>query len=131
MPRPKNNTKEPTDLELQILKVLWENKSATVREVLDNMPDGKERAYTSILSTMQVMEKKELISHHADGKTNVYTAEVARRTVSKPILKRTIDYIFNKVPGKAICQIIGDYELSSDDISEIRAMLDNYEKTGE
>lgn len=130
MPRPKNVNNEPTELELQILKVLWEKKTATVRDVLENMPDGKERAYTSILSAMQVMEKKGLINHHSEGKTNVYTATIRKRAVSKPILKRAIEYIFDMVPGKAICQIIGDYELSGNDISEIRKMLDEREKNG-
>ena len=47
---------KPSDLEMQILSVLWENGPLTVREVLKMMPDKKERAYTSVLSVMQVME---------------------------------------------------------------------------
>ncbi|MHC4355823.1 MAG: BlaI/MecI/CopY family transcriptional regulator, partial [Planctomycetota bacterium] len=40
---------KPSDLEMQILSVLWENGASTAREVLEAMPDGKQRAYTSIL----------------------------------------------------------------------------------
>ena len=49
---------KPSDLELQILSFLWEKGPSTAREVLEAIPDGKKRAYTSILSVMQVMEKK-------------------------------------------------------------------------
>ena len=53
-------TSKPSDLEMQILSVLWDRGASTAREVLKAMPDGKQRAYTSILSVMQVMEKKAL-----------------------------------------------------------------------
>ncbi len=53
---------KPSDVELQILGVLWEAGPLAVRDVLERMPDGKSRAYTSILSCLQVMEKKGLLS---------------------------------------------------------------------
>ena len=52
---------KPSDLEMQVLSVLWERGPSTAREVLEAMPDGKKRAYTSVLSVMQVMEKKGLL----------------------------------------------------------------------
>ncbi len=50
--------REPSRLEMQVLSVLWQRGASSVREVLAVMPDGKARAYTTILSVMQVMEKK-------------------------------------------------------------------------
>ncbi|MCA9092782.1 MAG: BlaI/MecI/CopY family transcriptional regulator, partial [Planctomycetaceae bacterium] len=50
--------KKPSDLELQILHVLWQAGPSTVRDVLEKLPDQKKRAYTSVLSVMQVMQKK-------------------------------------------------------------------------
>ena len=58
----KNAKHQPAEFELQVLGVLWEHGPSTVREVLERLPDGKPRAYTSVLSVMQVMQKKGLLA---------------------------------------------------------------------
>ncbi|MBP8909980.1 MAG: BlaI/MecI/CopY family transcriptional regulator [Phycisphaerae bacterium] len=50
---------KPSDLEMLVLSVLWERGPSTAGDVLEAMPDGKKRAYTSILSVMQVMERSQ------------------------------------------------------------------------
>ena len=45
----------PSEFELQVLGVLWRDGPSTVRQILERLPDGKERAYTSVLSVMQVI----------------------------------------------------------------------------
>ena len=51
-------TAHPSPLELQVLSVLWEHGDCTVRTVLENLPDGRDRAYTTALSVLQTMERK-------------------------------------------------------------------------
>ncbi len=65
---------QPSDLELQVLGVLWGRGAATVREILESLPDGKRRAYTSVLSVVQVMEKKGLVKRQRerDGLAHVF-----------------------------------------------------------
>ena len=58
----------PSELELQVLAVLWREGALTAREVSACMPDGKARAYTTVLSVLQVMEKKGLVKHRPDGR---------------------------------------------------------------
>ena len=60
---------QPSNLEMQILSVLWENGPCTVRDILDKIPDGKKRAYTTVLTMMQIMEKKKLVTHKSVGNT--------------------------------------------------------------
>ena len=55
MNRPSNDRAEPSDLELQVLSVLWERGPSGVREVMEEIPDGKPRAYTTILTVLQVL----------------------------------------------------------------------------
>ena len=76
----------PSDLELQVLSVLWEIGPATVRQLRRAMPDGKKRAYTTVLSVLQVMEKKRLVTHDRQGMTHVYRPTVRRRQVLGPLL---------------------------------------------
>ena len=64
----------PSEFELQILGALWQLGSGTVRQVMERLSDGKERAYTSVLSVMQVMQRKELlgIAKERDGLAHIF-----------------------------------------------------------
>ena len=75
---------EPSGLELQILSLLWAEGPLTARQVLERMPDGKPPAYTTILSVMQVMEKKRLLSRRPVGTANVYRPAVTRSAGARP-----------------------------------------------
>ncbi len=69
---------KPSELEMQILGVLWSRGASTAREVLESMPDGKQRAYTSILSVLQAMDRKGLVKRHREGLTDHWRGRGAR-----------------------------------------------------
>ncbi len=86
----------PTDRELDALKVLWRQGEATVREISDHINlDGGTLAYTTVLSLLQTMEQKGLVSHRKNGKAYLYAATVERdptfRTLASGFLQRVFD----------------------------------------
>jgi len=115
---------KPSDLELQVLSLLWERGPMTVREVLEAMPDGKERAYTTVLSVMQVMERKGLLTHRQDGKTNIYRASRGRKKVLGPILRNMVQNVFGDSPSAAMQFLLQETDASDDELRMIRQMLD-------
>ena len=68
-----------------MLGVLWDRGPSPVRAVLEAMPDGKDRAYTTILSVMQVMEKKGLVRHTQQGPAHIYHATAGRDQVLRAV----------------------------------------------
>jgi BlaI family penicillinase repressor len=117
---------KPSDLELQVLGVLWENGPSTVREVLGAMPDGKSRAYTTVLSVMQVMEKKGLLSHDARGRAHVYRPTVGKHQVLKPLLQKLVANVFGGSTTAAVQQLLQGADVSDEELSEIRELLDSH-----
>ena len=118
----------PSDLEMQILSVLWERGSSTVREVMESMPDGKERAYTSVLSVMQVMEKKGLLTHTSRGVAHVYSPAMSRKKVLKPFLRKVVDEVFYGRPADMMQALLSETQVSKDELAEIRKLLDGARK---
>jgi len=118
----------PSDLEMQILSVLWERGSSTVREVMESMPDGKERAYTSVLSVMQVMEKKGLLTHTSRGVAHVYCPAMSRKKVIKPFLRKVVDEVFCGRPADMMQALLSETQVSKDELAEIRKLLDGARK---
>lgn len=118
-------TVKPSDLEMQILSVLWDRGASTAREVLDAMPDGKKRAYTSILSVMQVMEKKGLLTHTNRGTAHVYKPAVNKNKIIRPFVRKVVTEVFGGQPAAMMQALINEATISDNDLSQIHQLLDN------
>ena len=94
---------EPSELEMQVLGILWERGPCTARQVLDNLRDGKTRAYTTILTVMQVMHRKGLISRMpGEGLAHVYKHAVTRKQVFKPFFGKLVSKVFGDAAGSSL-----------------------------
>lgn len=115
----------PSDLELQILGVLWRQGPATAREVRSALPDGKNRAYTSVLSVIQVMEKKGLVAvGDTRGRANVYRAAVSRKQALWPVLRGMVQKVFAGSPAAAVEHMLDANQVSDDELADIRRLID-------
>jgi len=74
--------------EYAILKILWENGPLTVREIREWLgTEGRDEIpYTTVLSLLQLMEKKDYVGHDADGKTYRYVAKVSRSKTTRMVI---------------------------------------------
>ena len=122
--------KEPTRLEMQVLSVLWERGTATVRDVLEALPDGKARAYTTVLTVMQVMEKKGLLTHVSQGNTHVYQPTATRRQTIGPVLKSLVRQVFGGSPATAMQHLLAEHEVSADELARLKQLIAEHEAKG-
>lgn len=121
-----SKSKKPSELELQVLGVLWDREQATAREVLEALPDGKPRAYTTVLSTMQVMEKKKLLSRSSEGVAHLWRAAVSRDEVTVPLVRNLVRNVFGGRAAAVVQQLLGDDAVSDEELAEIRDLLDRH-----
>lgn len=115
---------KPSNLELQILAILWEQGPLPVKAINECMPDGKARAYTTVLTLLQSMEKKGLVSHKREGNRHIFRAKYSREKVLKPFMSTLVTNIFGGDPTSAMQFMLGSEKLSGEDITRLRAMLD-------
>lgn len=117
-------TVKPSDLEMQILSVLWQRGASTAREVLEAMPDGKERAYTSVLSVMQVMEKKGLLKHTNRGVAHVYSPAMSKKKIIRPFMHKVVNEVFGGKPSAMMQALLTETPVSDEELTQIRRLLD-------
>jgi predicted transcriptional regulator len=119
----------PSDFELHILGTLWEHGPATVRQVMDRLVDGKDRAYTSVLSVMQVMQKKGLlgVAKQRDGLAHIFKPLVSRADVVRPLLRGLVTKLFGGRTHAAVQHLLDEDHVDRAEIDRLRALLDEIE----
>lgn len=120
----------PAEFELQVLGVLWEHGPMTVRGVMERLTDGRERAYTSVLSVMQVMKKKGLLrtSRKKEGLAHIFEPKVERGDVVQPMFQGLVNRVFGGRATDAVQSLLSGADVQAEDLDEIRRFLDEMEE---
>ncbi|MFN4806733.1 MAG: BlaI/MecI/CopY family transcriptional regulator [Akkermansiaceae bacterium] len=92
-----NKPTHPSNLELQALSVLWHEGPSTVSLVHESLPDGRERAYTTVLSVMQSLERKKLVRRIRSGRAHVYESAYSQEII---VRRATDDFVTNAFGGR-------------------------------
>jgi predicted transcriptional regulator len=119
---------KPTESELEILQVLWDKGTASVREVHEELLKNKDAGYTTTLKLMQIMFEKGLVKRDDSMKTHIYQASVSKEKTQKHLLGKMIDNLFGGSPTELVIQALGNHKASADELEAIQKLIDNLKK---
>lgn len=114
---------QPSNLELQALSVLWTLGEGTVRDVWESFPDGKVRAYTTILSVLQNLERKGLVHKTIKSNKNFYIPTRRKGLMLRPYLRGIVSQVFHGSPAELIEQILSEVRLSAGELKAVAKLL--------
>lgn len=120
--------KQPTSSELEILNVLWERDSATVREVYEIISAAKPITYTTVLKLMQIMTDKGLVERDEQGKAHLYRAKIARNDTQKGLVDDLLEKVFRGSAMQLVQHLLDSKKTSPEEMKEIRKMINKAEK---
>ena len=119
---------KPTESELEILQVLWQKGTASVREVHEQLLKIKDAGYTTTLKLMQIMFEKGLVKRDDSMKTHIYQPAVSKEKTQKHLLGKMIDNLFGGSPTELVIQALGNHKASTDELEAIQKLIDNLKK---
>jgi len=120
---------KPTEGELEILKVLWNNNKASVRTVHETLLKVKDCGYTTTLKLMPIMFEKGLVSRDDSNKIHIYTANVTREKTQKQFLNKMIDSLFAGSSTNLVLQALGNHKASNEELEKIQVLLNQLKQT--
>lgn len=129
MVRPRST--HPTPAELDVLKVLWRRGASTVREVMDELCDrdagnGPPRAYTSVMSLMNVMDDKGLLRREPQGRAFLYHPAFAREKTLGTMVDDLLGRAFDGSASLLVARLLDQSNPTTGELEEIRAAIDQY-----
>ena len=121
MARPKSTSL--TSAELRLMEVLWQNGSATVAEVADALPPETDLAYSTVLTTLRILEEKGYLTHEKQGRAFVYSAAVERSTAQRSALTQLLARFFGGNPELLVQNLLDNEQLSNAELRRLKKLI--------
>ena len=126
MPRPKEE--QPTSGELEVLKVLWDRGPSTVREVMDALNQLRPRAYTSVMSLLNVMTDKGLLVREPQGRAFVYKPKSDRGRTLRRLVGNLVGRAFEGSASELVAHLLDQTRPSREELDEIHRTIKQYQE---
>ena len=117
------NLINPSELELQILKVLWEQSPLTARQIRDHLDErGRRLAYTSVITTVQRMVDKKQLKQldPTEGKAFRFEPRVSDQQVTRGMLGEFVDRVFDGSAEAVVLSLFDAAELDEETVKRLR-----------
>ncbi|HKP68721.1 MAG TPA: BlaI/MecI/CopY family transcriptional regulator [Pyrinomonadaceae bacterium] len=121
---------QPTPAELEILDVLWDRGTATVREVHDVISQNRSTTYTTILKLMQIMHEKDLVERDQSGKAHIYQPKHSQQHTQTKLVGSLLDKAFRGSALSLVQHVLETKPTTKEELDAIRRMIDEAEAKG-
>ena len=108
--------------ETEVLRLVWDNKSATVQQVYDALPSNRKVTYVTVATLLRRLEEKGYIKHKVRGKAFVYTPSVKKEDVINRTISDLVQRLFGGNPVPLMQHLALHNEISDEDIEKLRAL---------
>jgi predicted transcriptional regulator len=122
---PRRSRRHPTELELAILKALWQQAPQTVEGVRMALASaGRELTYSSVITVLNIMVRKKYLTRKKVGRAFEFTPRIAEQSVHRNMLSDLVHRVFDGSVATVMLELLSSEEVDSDELREIRKLID-------
>lgn len=125
MPRPAPS--QPTEVELQILGILWKQGPSTARQIHNCLTEDRETNYSTTVKMLSVMLDKRLVKRDETVRPQVFRPAASQQWTQQQMLKSLIQRVYDGSAGSLVLQALNSHKTSPEDLAEIRRLLSELE----
>jgi predicted transcriptional regulator len=117
-----------TGQELEIMKVVWSLKTATVRQVYETLLEKRRIAYTTVMTMMNILEQKGYLAKKQADRAYVYQPTQPQSHVIRGMVREFVDRVFNGSAEPLVAHLVEDRHLTEKDLDEIKKSIKSARK---
>ncbi len=118
---------KPTDSELEILHILWENGPSSVRYINDMLNERRDVGYTTTLKLMQIMNEKGLVKRDTAAKIHIYIAVAKENDTKNNLVNEFVNVAFHGSAMNLVMQALGNTKSSPEELEDLKALISKLE----
>jgi predicted transcriptional regulator len=121
--KPRRPDKLLTEVELELMTILWQLGGGTVSEVLERLPPSRPLAYTSVSTILRILEQKEVLTAEKVGRGHRYVPRVGRDEYQTFALRDVVGRVFGGQPLELVRRLVDAEGLKPDDLEQLGALV--------
>ena len=118
MPPKRSNTL--TEAELRIMRILWTRGESLVSDLVAAMPDNAPLAYTSVLTTVRILDQNGYVEHRQEGRAFLYRPCVAEHEASRSEVNHMLHRFFGNSRERLLLTLLGDGDMTPDELQRLK-----------
>jgi predicted transcriptional regulator len=119
-PKPSNTL---TEAELRIMRILWDRGESSVSDLVGAMPESTPLAYTSVLTTVRILEQKRYVRHRQEGRAFLYTPRVAEHDARRSEVGHVLHRFFGNSREQLLLSLLGDGEVTAEELQRLKQAI--------
>jgi predicted transcriptional regulator len=112
-----------TEAELRLMKLLWARGDSAVGDLVAAIPDGEALAYTSVLTTVRILERKGYVRHRQEGRAFIYSPCVEEHEASRSEIRHMMQRFFGNSRERLLLSLLGDDEIDPDELQRLKEAI--------
>jgi predicted transcriptional regulator len=121
---PRRPSSQPTEVELQILRILWDESPVTARQIHNQLAELRDTNYSTTVKMLSVMLDKGLVRRDDSVRPQVFRPAATQKRTQQGMLKELINKVYDGSVGSLVLQALASRKASPEELAEIRSLLD-------
>jgi predicted transcriptional regulator len=115
---------EPTERELQILKILWSRREATVREVYEEMSKSLPIVQNTVQAFLRTMEEKGLVRHRVEGRSFIYQPVPHHQDTKQKLVSRVLHRVFDGAIDQLVQSVLELRQPTAEELAKLEELIE-------
>jgi predicted transcriptional regulator len=120
---PPKRSKVLTEAELRLMRLLWARGESAVGDLLQALPEDSPLAYTSVLTTIRILEKKGYVRHRKEGRAFLYSPDVAEHEASQSEIRHVLQRFFGNSRERLVLSLLGDADVTPEEVERMKKAI--------
>ena len=112
-----------TEVELEMMRIIWEQGESTVKEVLEALSSSRDLAYTSVATILKILEKKKVLTSRRDDRAHVYSPLVPKSAYESKSVNHLVEKLFEGTSSSLVVKLLNESNLTLEELKSIRCVL--------
>ena len=116
-----------TELQLEIMRILWEREEATVVEVREAVRPRRDLAHTTVATLLSRLEKKGVVKRRLEGRQFLYSAAVEAQRMRRSLVANfggVAERIFGGNIADVVTHLLAERDVNADELAQVRKMIE-------
>jgi predicted transcriptional regulator len=124
--KPKPAEKLLTEVELELMTILWRLSEGSVSDVIEHLPKERELAYTSVSTILRILEQKNVLKTRKEGRGHIYIPALKKSEYEAKAVRHVVDRVFNGTPVALVRQLLDSGEVGEKDLAELKKLISDF-----